>query len=213
MELSYSSTFLSSEEMEHLFRETFDHSLAELGFQFVGKSRWVRETRAGFKHLFYFYPFRPGADYYPYGALSFDYTPRIEAGRIRLRTDAKHTRVHLVVTDIGFGTENAIARNRATAKRKCLELHSTLIRTIKTVLDPIVTVDKAVERFAREKAREATLFYHYPEKALAYAFTLAKATRKDEAESELNILLEKQAAHFPLETHAQIRQLLAQAMG
>lgn len=204
--------FFSSEEMEDLFRETCDQALAELGFQYVGKCRWVRETKAGFKHLFYFYPFRPGADYYPYGALSFDYTPRIEAGKVRLRTDAKHTRVHLVVTDIGFGTENAIGRNRATAKQKCLELHSPLIQTIQTALDPIVTIDEAMARFAREKARETTLFYHYPEKALAYAFTLAKSGRKNEAEAELNTVLEKQAAHFPSEMHAQIRQMLLQAM-
>jgi hypothetical protein len=213
MELTYSSTFFSSKEMEDLFRETFDPLLVELRFQFVGKGRWIRETGAGFKHLFYFYPFRPGADYFPYGALSFDYVPRVEGSKVRIRPDPKHARVHLVVTDVGFGTDNAISRSRATAKQKCLSLHSTSIKAIETSLSPVTSIEDALERLRREKARRGIPFYHFPDTALSYAFTLAKAQHKVDAESELNMVLQKQPSYFPPETHAQIRQLLAQAMG
>ena len=211
MEPSYSSSFYSSKEMEELFRDAFDPSLVELGFQFVSKGRWIRETGAGFKHLFYFYPCRPGADYFPYGALSFDFVPRVEAGKVRIRPEAKDARVHLVVTDIGFGTDNAISRSRATAKQKCLDLRSPAVSAIKKSLSPVRSLDDALERLGREKARRGIAFYHYPETALSYAFTLAKVRRKAEAESELSTLLQKQGSHFPPETHAQIRQWLSQA--
>jgi len=211
MELNYSSSFFSSKEMEVLFQETFDSLLAELGFQFVGKSRWVRDTSVGLKHLFYFYPFRPGADYFPYGALSFDFVPRIEAGKVRLRADVKHARVHLVVTNVGFGTKNGIGRNRATAEQKCLNLRPTVIDAIKSSLDPVISIAEALERLRREKSRRGIPFYHFPETALSYAFTLAKVRRNAEAQSELNTVLQRQSSYFPPETHPQIRQLLSQA--
>src|SRR5260370_33905800 len=93
------SKFFSPAEMEKMFKEVFGPRLKSLGFQSIGKSRWVRETGLGFKHLFYFHPFRAGADYYPYGAISFDFAPRIERGKVRLRPEPKYARPHLVIAD------------------------------------------------------------------------------------------------------------------
>src|SRR5258708_5117789 len=93
------SKFLSPAEMEKMFKEVFGPRLESLGFKSIGKSRWVRETGLGFKHLFYFHPFRAGADYYPYGAISFDFAPRIERGKVRLRPEPKYARPHLVIAD------------------------------------------------------------------------------------------------------------------
>jgi hypothetical protein len=198
--------------MEDLFREVFDAPLVELGFQFVEKTRWIRETNAAFKHLFYFYPFRPGADYFPYGALSFDYVPRIQAGKIRIRTQAKHARVHLVVTNVGFDTDNSIERNRTTARQRCLQLRSTVVDAVKISLNPIVTLPNALERLTDEKARKGITFYHYPETALSYAFTLAKTGHKREAQSELSTVFQKQRSYFPPETHEEIRRLLSESI-
>jgi hypothetical protein len=177
MDTGYDASFFSSGEMAGLFQEVFEPLLVDLGFSYVGKIRWVRETGEGFKHLFYLYPFRPGADYYPYASLSFDYVPRIEAGKLRLRPSAKHTRVHLVVSDIGFGSGYSIGRSRAEAKEKCTTLAQPIIAAVDRALTLIKTISDAVATLRRHKVSEGPAFYHYSEMGLSYAFTLAKAGR------------------------------------
>jgi hypothetical protein len=209
MDTSYAASFFSSEEMEELFQEVFGPLMVNLEFEYAGKIRWVRETGEGLKHLFYLYPFRPGADYYPYGALSFDYVPRMEAGKLRLRPSAKHARVHLVVTHIGFRSTYGIGRSRDEARQRSITLSEPIVGTVDHGLKPIRTPANALDFFRRDKASKGIAFYHYPETALSYAFTLAKAGFRNEAETELSALLRKQPGLYSPEAVEQMRSLLA----
>ncbi len=210
MRFGEASVYFTSVQMEELFRCAFDPLLAERHFEFVSKARWVRETGYGFKHLFYFYPFRPGAAYYPYGALSFDFVPRLEAGKIRIRKEKRHTRVHLVVTHMGTGTANSIDRDAATAKQRCSDLQAIIFDAIGKELDTVGSLASALELLVQEKATSRLGFYNTPETALSYAFTLAKLGRKQEAESELESLFGK-SPYYPLQTHVALRESLSQA--
>jgi hypothetical protein len=151
MASSHAASFFSSTEMEKMFQEVFGPRLVELNFQHIEKSRWCRERSSGFKDLFYLYPFRPGADYFPYGALSFDYVPRIEGGKLRLRSDAKHASVHLVVTNIGWGNPYGIERERATARQTCVNLAPTIIQNIEDSLKSYNSHEDTLEQFRRKR--------------------------------------------------------------
>src|SRR4029077_5578051 len=101
-----------------IFSEYFGPHVEERGFVYVGKNRWVRETNAGFKHLFYLYPYNPGGDYYAYGALSFDYVPRVSAGKVRIRPEPKYTEIDITLEKNLKGVN--FERSRVTARQKCM---------------------------------------------------------------------------------------------
>jgi hypothetical protein len=206
MDSENSSSFFSSVQMEKLFQETFDPLLAKRGFQYVGKNRWVRDLGAGFKHLFYLYPFRPGADYYPHGAISFDYVPRIERGRVRLRPGPKYTRVHLAVAGYRLGSDRAIDRNPENARKKSLEIGEAVVDSVDNSLRSFRSLDDVLAKFRRNKLDSPSGFYCYPESALAFAFTLAVLGHITEAKAELARTL--QNSYFDPEIHSDIAALL-----
>ncbi len=160
----------------------------------------------GFKHLFFLYPFRPGADYYPHGAISFDFVPRIEAGKVRLRSDAKHVRVHLTVVHYDLSSDRRIGRDRASARETCVRLAGPVVDHVSNSLGMLKTLGDVVACFQREKSNSQTGFYAYPETALAFAFTLAKSGRVAEAKAELANTL--RSSYFPEETHDKLQELL-----
>jgi hypothetical protein len=190
--------------MEEMFKKFFGPPLEKYGFEFVGKNRWVRDTGLEFKHLFFLYPFRPGATFYPHGALSFDFVPRIEAGKVRLRPEPKHVRVHLNVAGYGLNHERGIERNKESALEKCQAIAVPVVEAVNRSLRHIGSLVDALAAFQRLRFKSGSGFYAHPESALAYAFTLAKARRSTEAQSELSKAL--QSRYFESETHAAIRR-------
>jgi hypothetical protein len=209
MEFGEGKSSFSSQEMEGIFQETFGPSLEELGFTYIGKARWVRETAAEFKQLFYLHPFRPGADYYPHCALSFDYVPRIEAGKIKIRREAKHARVHLVITGSALQPDLAIPRDRESARDRCLEVAEKMTPAIKQIFEKTRTTSDALEVFEERKVRDGSGFYNYPETALAYAYLLAKSGRVGEARVAFDKLMETQSTYFPTDIRDAFDSFLA----
>ncbi len=211
MDPENASSFLSSAEMEKLFQQAFDPSLTSCGFQYTGKNRWIRDAGVGFKHIFYLHPFRPGADYYPYGAISFDFVPRIEGGKVRLRPGPKHTRIHLIVADYGFrqGRAMEINRHRQSARQQCQEVSEKAVPSITDALDNYQSLENAIAKFEHDKADKTHGFYCYPESALAYAFTLSAVGRIQEAKAELEKAL--QSNYFEEEIYPAIRALLLES--
>jgi hypothetical protein len=209
MDSEHTSSFLNSVKMEELFLETFGPLLIQRGFQYVGKIRWIRDLGIGFKHVFYLHPLRAGADYYPHGALSFDFVPRIEAGRVRLRPGSKHTRFHLSVAGSSIGSDRAIDRNGQSAPRKCREIAERVVISVTNVLGTYQTLGDALAKFHRDKLRKPYEFYCYPESALAYAFTLSAVGRIQVAKAELGKVLKN--PYFDPETHSAIRALLTES--
>jgi tetratricopeptide (TPR) repeat protein len=211
MDPENASSFLSSLEMEELFQQTFGPSLDHRGFQYAGKNLWIRDTGVGFKYLFYLYPFRPGADYYPHGALSFDFVPRIEAGKVRLRPGPKHTRIHLTVADYGIrkGQAMEINRNRQSARQRCQGVSEKAVPSITDALIRYQSLADALAKFERDKADKTHGFYCYPESALAYAFILSALGRIQDAKDELEKAL--QSNYFEEEIYPAIRALLLES--
>ncbi|HEX4646433.1 MAG TPA: tetratricopeptide repeat protein [Verrucomicrobiae bacterium] len=208
MAVRRSSKFYTPAEMEKMFKEVFGPRLLQLGFQYIGKNRWVRETGLGFKHLFYFHPFRAGADYYPYGAISFDFAPRIERGKVRLRPEPKHARPHLVIADdFRHGGALGIHRQRPSARERCEAVSETAITGINRCLESVKSLDHALDAFEHASDDLGNEFYGNPELVLALAFTLAKIGQMDDAQSELSKILEHK--YFAPATHAPLRDFLA----
>ena len=150
-----------------------------------------------FKYLFYLYPFRPGADYFAHGALSFDYVPRVAVGKVRRRPEAKYARVNLVIVR-GMDPDRKFERNRATARQSCLARADEVSDNICRQLMAFKTLRHVMVKFRGEAASD--LFYSYPVTALSYAFTLARIGRTAEANAELRKVLK--GDYFPPETHA-----------
>ena len=199
------ASFFSSEEMESIFLESLGPALLARNFEYCGKCRWARQTPLEFKHLFFLYPFRPGADYFPHGAISFDFVPRIAAGKVRFRSDAKHARVHLTVVHYDLSSNRRIGRDRSTARETCTRLAEPVVDHVSKSLAMLKSLEDVVERFQRERWKSHD-FYAYPEMALAFAFTLAKLGRVSEAKSELANALK--SSYFPEETHLELQKLL-----
>jgi hypothetical protein len=203
-EPGHRASFFTSEEMREIFNEYFGPCAEKRGFVYVGKNRWVRETNAGFKHLFYLYPF--GADYYSYGALSFDYVPRVNAGKVRIRPELKYTEIHITLDknlrDVNF------ERSRSTARQKCLAQAEPVTNRVCGRLDCYRTLEDVMPLFQAEK--KSLYFYNFRDTALSYAFTLAKVGESVEAKAELNKIIERSC--FPIETHAALRDCLDQLL-
>jgi hypothetical protein len=168
--------------MEEIFREYFEPPLDQRGYLYAGKNRWVRENSAGFKHMFYLYPFRPGADYYAKGALSFDYVPRVAAGKVRIRPEAKHARVHPVIEG-GMGEDRKFERSRATARQKCQARAEGVADSICRQPASFKSLQDVLARFRSRIASGD--FPCYPECALSFAFTLAKVGETAKAKAEI----------------------------
>jgi hypothetical protein len=166
-------------------------------FSYAGKAQWIRQTAADFKHVFYLYPFRPGADYYPHGALSFDFVPRIEAGKVKIRREPKHVRMHVGVKHYGLDPAFSISRDRAQARDRCVEIATKTVPVVNEMLESIRTIADAMCVFETRKASDREMFYCYPEMALAYAYVLAKVGRAKDAKAELDKLLTIQPSYFP----------------
>jgi hypothetical protein len=194
--------------MEKMFKEVFGPRLGPLGFQSIGKNRWVRDTGQGFKHLFYLHPFRAGADYYPYGAISFDYTPRIERGKVRLRPEPKHARPHLVIADdFRLGGVLGIPRRRASARQRCEAVSESAVTGINRCLASVKSLDDTLTAFEHAMDELGNEFYGNPEFVLALAFTLAKVGQMEDAQAELAKILENK--YFVPATHEPLRECLA----
>jgi hypothetical protein len=200
--------FHSSAEMEKLFLKHFAPALEAKGFDYVGKCRWVRETGKGFKHLFYLYPWRPGMDFIPHGGISLDFVPRLETGIIRMRREPKYARVHVSIgREFSESHSNGwwISRQKDKAESNCVAVAEKSIPAIELVLKPLNSLQSVLDLLLQKKNADGESFYCFPETSLAYAFTLAKLGKTEDAVKELERVINS----YDEETHTPIKQIFA----
>jgi len=125
------------------------------------------------------------------------------------RFGPKHTRVHLIVTQNRIGSDRAIDRNPQNARRKSLEIAENVVASIDNSLASFRSLEDAVEKFRRDKLASPADFYCYPERALAFAFTLAVLGHIPDAKAELARTL--QNSYFDPEIHSDIAALLTES--
>ncbi|HEY5910528.1 MAG TPA: hypothetical protein VJA21_07970 [Verrucomicrobiae bacterium] len=191
MQESFNAQFLTAAEIESILARIFGSRLLFSGFEAVASRKWVQETDLGFKYLFLIHPQRNGAAYYPSGAISLDFVPRLVAGEFKMRPKPKHAAVHFSF-ETGKKTrwDWMIDKSRETFGEKVERIAAQSVTEItgwfqrfNSVIDIVAAIDEA-----KRTARPVD-FYCYPDLVLAYTFALARVRRIPDAKSEFEHVL------------------------
>jgi len=178
------------EEMDHVFEDSFGAAFARIGFEAVTPRKWIRTTKVPIRELLTVYSIRHS--YVACWGVSLDYVPHVSGSTIRWHRTNKSALLDLTYDPLDYTldpNEWRVVRlfGLDYARTTAAAVARDTLRLAGEWFDSVHDLPSLIRCFEQQKAPPAVRFgfYNYVQQPLAFAFTLARANRIDEAEAEL----------------------------
>lgn len=185
---------LSTKDVDRIFSEKLDVRFAAEGFEAISSRRWVGSIRAPIREIFQISPLK-GNSFAPAWGVSLDFVPHLSGTSIKAHRTAKSALFDLsydpldYTSDVGswsIDTWQSPSDFAAAVDRlaeKCLPMARSFWAGITSVADLLTA-------FEEKRTRPFVRFGldNYPQQSLAFAFTLARAGKRDAAREHLHNL-------------------------
>jgi hypothetical protein len=211
---------IPSAEIDASLRVILGEALVRQGFESMSPRAYVRSRVPGMKDLIRIQALK-GMSYSPLWGLSLDFVPHLSGDALRWHRTAKSARFDLrsdpldYIHPASWAFELWIVHNiygLKSTRQDIKRVTKTTVAESRYFFSRVRTLTELVQAFERQKARKAIRFhfYAYSEQILAYAFTLARVGRLQDALVEFERYLERRDP--PIELRAQLEDLLRKAV-
>ena len=207
---------VSSAIMDEIFEVIFGAELTSNGFQYIHRRKWVRSRVPEIRDLFAIQALK-GANFSPLWGFSLDYVPHQAGKKVLWHRTPKSARFDLRYDLMDFGHPDDVDRRwvipslygKQEAERFARRVMKNALPQALEFFDQVTRIDdlpKVFEDLMKKPAIRFS-FSNYVQQPLAYAFTLAKLKRYNEAEA----ILKRYVAEYGLspDIASHLQRLLA----
>lgn len=175
--------FLSAAEIDHLLLDQLRPRLPD--FEPVTPRKWVRAARAPIREMFLIQSMNPIMFCAIWG-VSLDYVPHLSGSSLRWHRTSKSA-----LFDLNYDPLDYTAETAGWVATSAAEIAALLEKTVPLAFGFWTSTADLLAAFAEKERRPFVRFgfHNYVQQGLAYAFTLARAGRTEEARERLEGLL------------------------
>lgn len=184
-------------EVDEIIASVFDAPLTILGFEKINRRKWVRSGKPEIREVFSILAMK-GASYSPAWGFSLDYVPHVSGSKLKWHRTNKSAILDFRfapfdyespgsvgfeqwIIDSLYGYDRAVKQAKQVAKLS-LQKAQAFWNSVEDLRDvSSIYEDQLRQTRAKDKKIKRFGFFNYTQHPIAYAFTLAKLGKEQEA--------------------------------